>query len=596
MNRIIINDVDQTTNQATTINSDVVYIPGFAVQYYNSKGELSPATLQPARTPKLCTSLQEFREAFGSTPAQFLVDQLYPEHGTTTPGFLEDAIPTDTGQSGVKTWFNGGTPDPSYVYAIDVLSAGLPVIYERVNERDLYPTFVDNYNTENSTNAKVILYSENRTYPTISASDTSPVNFVVYNNKYYELVLPQGETSIGPEPFDATHWVEIDASGNKYPAFDRANVYEVGDTVKNTANNKYYRCMEETTAGENFNAEQWIEVDMSKEWYDVTVERFYSQVMATDGIYSVGNKVEPNPVIPGPLSDVSAFDIKYITSGGYPTYEYKGAGDNGEDAFTKLSLLASSRGDALAFIDHTDNRNRPLVGEGSVYEAIKDLGVSDKAGANCSTMITPYGNYNTATVSNFPMPGSFGYIMALARSIRSNYNWLPIAGIVRGYVPGLVSLRTYATLTNSVADYYQQGMDSLGKRNSINAITYINDQGYTIWGNRTLQVLNGEGAGFASTFLNMRNLICDVKKRAYRAAQKCLFEQNTDTLWLNFQSDIMGLLDQMKAGNIIKYYKILKIETTDKTKLAARIQIAPIYAVETVEIEIYLTDEDAIVE
>ena len=94
----------------------------------------------------------------------------------------------------------------------------------------------------------------------------------------------------------------------------------------------------------------------------------------------------------------------------------------------------------------------------------------------------------------------------------------------------------------------------------------------------------------------MRNLICDVKKRAYRAAQKCLFEQNTDTLWLNFQSDVMGLLDQMKAGNIIKYYKILKIETTDKTKLAARIQIAPIYAVETVEIEIYLTDEDAIVE
>ena len=101
---------------------------------------------------------------------------------------------------------------------------------------------------------------------------------------------------------------------------------------------------------------------------------------------------------------------------------------------------------------------------------------------------------------------------------------------------------------------------------------------------------------FATHFLNMRSLICDVKKRAFKAAQQYMFEQNTDILWVNFKNNMQGLLDQMVSSSAVKYYKILKVATSDRTKIAAKIQIVPIYAVETFEISIFMTDEEITVE
>ena len=260
-----------------------------------------------------------------------------------------------------------------------------------------------------------------------------------------------------------------------------------------------------------------------------------------------------------------------------------------------MANLASKRGDSIAFIDHTNNITRPLVGENSVYGVAKlgFLSTSPVDTSSFATMITPYGTYNTSSATGISMPGSFGYFLALARALRTYPSWLPIAGVVRGLIPSLKKLNTSKPLTNAIADSYQTSTSSSTTNISINAITYINDQGFVIWGNRTTST---SASGFATTFLNMRNLICDVKKRAFTAAQKCLFEQNTDVLWVNFKQDIMQLLDQMVAGSAVRYYKILKINTTDKTKIAAKIQIMPVYAVETFEISIILTDEDITVE
>ena len=67
IDRIKIVEQDLTTISSQNIINDVVYVPGFA-----SGGS------QPPRVPLLCTSIGEFKTAFGSEPAKFAEDQPYP--------------------------------------------------------------------------------------------------------------------------------------------------------------------------------------------------------------------------------------------------------------------------------------------------------------------------------------------------------------------------------------------------------------------------------------------------------------------------------------------------------------------------------------
>lgn len=520
MRRIIINEQDITSNEAQNLGNDVVYVPGFAV-----------GGSQPARSPKLCTSVSEFENAFGSQAPTFLVDQVYPLKPATGAGkgFPAVAIPNSSGEQ--RIWYNQGGKDPSYVYAKELIRNGLSVVYERINQVTTMPSFAGN----------ITLYSTTAGY----AKDS----YVVYNGAYYT-----NEAAI-EEPagaWDSTKWTAIP---------------ETSDDP------------EVVTA----------------QWYDVTVDRMYDAMLGIN-LASEEHSIYDDAV-PGSLSEISSFNIKYITSGGYPTFEFGYTSGSGQSITTtlaaqKLATLAYARGDAIAFIDHTDNPDRPLTGTDSVYSVISNGYLSSNTDSY-SAMITPWGIYNTTESSDIPLAGSFGYLIALARALRTYPTWLPVAGVVRGIIPSLKSLHTTNTLTNAIADSYQLDPTSSDAVSSINAITYINGRGYTLWGNRTLSNVSN---GFATIFLNMRNLICDVKKQAFTAAQQCMFEQNTDVLWVNFKNNVQKLLDQMVAGSAVDRYKIVKVATNDKTKIAAHIQIVPIYAVESFEISVIMTDEEIIVE
>ena len=75
-----------------------------------------------------------------------------------------------------------------------------------------------------------------------------------------------------------------------------------------------------------------------------------------------------------------------------------------------------------------------------------------------------------------------------------------------------------------------------------------------------------------------------------------MFEQNSDVLWINFKSKIMPLLDRMASSNGVSGYKIIKLDSAKKTEVKAQIKIFPIYAVESFDINIVLTNEDVEVE
>jgi hypothetical protein len=256
-----------------------------------------------------------------------------------------------------------------------------------------------------------------------------------------------------------------------------------------------------------------------------------------------------------------------------------------------LASLAEKRGDAIAFIDEFNNPKRPLnTNEGASFYSsftsgdfiIKNTFATVIAGnhrVNC-----PFAGMEVT------VPGSYCYLTSLAQSIKVNGNWLAVAGVTRGVVPNYIANASNYRLSNVIADAYttETGV-------SINPITNIKPYGYTIWGNRTLKN-NGADGLTATSFLNLRNLMCDVKKRIFVAAKMCMFEQNNDILWINFKSLITPTLDKLLTGYGISNYKIEKVATAKKGKLQAVVRLYPIYAVEEFEVLVTFEDEDVTVE
>ena len=306
------------------------------------------------------------------------------------------------------------------------------------------------------------------------------------------------------------------------------------------------------------------------------------------------------------ISDLGEYTVKYITSGAYPVYEIVATSPLTSETSSqavRICKTAATRGDAVALVDHTNVPSRDLTGANSVFGSVNASGsifktVVQYGGAKeyapYATIMTPWASYEvpneipTIASTKQVMPASFGYLLSLAKSIKTNANWFAVAGVARGVIPNIVALNTTAKLTNSIADGYQ-GRTGI----AINAITNIKPYGLTIWGNRTL--LDNTTNLSAHSFLNTRNMVNDVKKVAYTTAKSLMFEQNSEQLWLSFKAGVMPILNQMQSGQGLTAYKILREESDEPAKLVAKIKLYPIYAVEdfkiNFEISVVVTNE-----
>lgn len=146
--------------------------------------------------------------------------------------------------------------------------------------------------------------------------------------------------------------------------------------------------------------------------------------------------------------------------------------------------------------------------------------------------------------------------------------------------------------------YGELDAEKLNHRNegkvAVNPICNINPYGYIIWGNRTLHPVGAatvqQSDLVASNFLNIRNLVTDIRKTVWTACRRLTFEQNNDILWINFKAQITPLLDRMSTGNGISGYKMIKQAPDRKAQLKAKIRIIPVEAVEDFDITLELTD------
>lgn len=295
------------------------------------------------------------------------------------------------------------------------------------------------------------------------------------------------------------------------------------------------------------------------------------------------------------LKDKGLYDVKFLCMGEFAlTQTYK---------ISDIKGCAERRGDCMALIDHPLDLSS--VGESTDSYATKvHTWVTSNIDSSYEVSFSPWCSntmYNSGTKASpsYPLlPPSFSFLASYANSIKSNPVWLSVAGAFRGAIPGLVKVgakygeKDIDILQNRVTTY-SGGQESFGEGDNVgvacNPICNIEPFGIIIWGNRT-GLVNGADGLKATSFLNVRNLACDIKKTMWKAARRYTFEQNTLRLWLNFCSQIRPLLDSAKTGEGIESYKFIQEETSAKGRLKARVIIVPIEAVEDFELSFVMDD------
>ena len=305
------------------------------------------------------------------------------------------------------------------------------------------------------------------------------------------------------------------------------------------------------------------------------------------------------------LADKALYDIRFLTTGEFFAPS------------KKMVECAAKRCDAVALLDSKEKEVKAVrldleTKVGKTFDVLDTT--SDPRSFAAAFAPTLSMNLMALTedgeeiVKLFEhVPASFGYLCAFATSVQSNPVWYAAAGSFRGIIPELAGVdKDYSTaeieMLQARAKNDEVALDDSGDNVgiAINPIAYVRPFGHIVWGNRTFRdnASNDDGTGLlkATSFLNCRIISSEVAKTAYNAARKYTFEQNSEVLWLNFTSQLLPLLERMETGNGILDYTITRVATNKKARLAARITLIPIEAVEDFDIEIELTDSISISE
>lgn len=339
-----------------------------------------------------------------------------------------------------------------------------------------------------------------------------------------------------------------------------------------------------------------VEIDEGVECYyrnieDVSISGIYEAFNSTktgkptedeyDGTHGIYTNYE--------LLDLGEYNFKYVTSGGYPIFnqgEYEDDEFIEADGLNNMLKLCVNRGDCYAIVDHADNVLRPWYGDKSLYEALQDSGIGEDGSR--AGLFTPWATYVIGITNTVRlMPPSFGYLRTLANGIKHYNSYYAFAGVNRGEVYGIKELHCIYPLTNTVANDIQTKNGY-----SINPITFVRPYGLTIWGNRTL--LEAKGGLKATNFLNIRNLVSEIQKIAYRAAKVCLFENDTLATWVKFTNPINELLLSMQNAGSLKAYSVNRVPSDEKALIKAEILVVPTYAVEDFEITVKLLEDGSV--
>lgn len=565
---------DDLTRATGTISTDIPFIPGFAYPYHNyrltadtefksgkkyftkvadSYTEVSATSGNPYSLnyyeatstsfdePIYCTSISDFEAKFGKNPYIFQSAQSISS----------------------KNIVKANDPDTSYIMAKELLALGMPVYYYAINP-GVSKISIDNIIESIKISNEVLIPG---CYITLSEDFNGSEIDVKLNktlvttdklklscsNSNYTVSISSGGTSSADGYY-------TDLTG------DTLTIQISGDAPENPLKLMLSLSYESSTSSSS----------------DILMSSFYEKLNSYFGSED--------------LKDRSEYTIKYITTGGYPNFGI----DDTVDLYSKMLSIAASRGDCVALVEVLNRSDRSLDKSDSSSFINMLQQSSAISNGEFGAAFTPWAEYSLTTsnssLTTATLPACFGYLATLASNIKVSPNWLAMAGTTRGLVPNIKKLDTSKTLNNMIANSYQPTKAADGTV-ALNAITNIKPYGLCIWGNRTLKTIQENGLT-GTNFLNIRNMISDIKKVAYRVAKSLIYEQNNETLWLNFKSQVAPFLEQLKSGSGIADYKLLKLDThyngssLGKEEFACAIRIIPVYSVESFEITIVVSDAD----
>lgn len=575
MAKVIITERDLTSSVINVDTTDIAYIPGFG----DVKAKKAPKTGEPI----LITSISQFKDYFGKNPRTLTADYSFSANAGKW-----DSCSYDTLDPYNQYLAKAGDYDRSYIYAAELLNADMPIYYERVNDtnesidpKDMYDALEGVNGKESILNKLIDKGTFNIKY--LTTGGWPVFDYITRHDIAVEKYLYVGKINQSSEKLDAVNINKSVYIKNGDIIYSNSMTLNI-DVDDDADGSRTVSIITEDQISEKAKLELYINEELSETFTVKLQDEHYTTLIEDD------SKIE-RPIFDNMMSI----------------------------CMQRTQNDVNGRGDCLALIDHTDNPSRPLNTDDpdSVYRRMNDYASHLNATGSFGAMFTPWHTFALDTVIRalpasgstktygeligaMDLPGSFAYLRALSRYVRDySKNHEAVAGPIRGRVSNAIP-RLDNILTNTIADSYQTEVTTTGGDDdagvvSINAITNIYPYNQVIWGNRTLAPKDDEDGVKATHFINIRNMVSDIRKAAYRAARKYMFEQNSEILWFNFKSELIPTLENFKTSYGITAYKIKKL-AQEKTWLHVEVIIKPVYAVEEFKINLVIQDEDITVD
>ena len=264
------------------------------------------------------------------------------------------------------------------------------------------------------------------------------------------------------------------------------------------------------------------------------------------------------------------------------TYANDGAGADYNSLIEYfVSLASKTRKDHVFIADplrnifiqgsnHKVASNKSYVFSDQVYWPLNNLYSSIQ-----SSYVATYGNWmlvnDSASDTNVWVPPSGFVAAAIASSSQTSFPWSAVAGFSRGTLTNVLDLAVNPS---------QKQRDLLYKIN-INPIAYFPNDGYVIYGQKTLYTIPS-----AFDRLNVRRLFLTLEKETQALLKFFVFEPNTFATRTRLKNALKPLFDNAKINDGLYNYEIVCDERNntpnviDNNQLVVALYIQPVRTAE----------------
>ena len=268
----------------------------------------------------------------------------------------------------------------------------------------------------------------------------------------------------------------------------------------------------------------------------------------------------------------------------------------------RLISTAEARKDVLAIIDlegdyvpsqeSKDSASTRLGSVTTTITNIKSRNLNSSYAACYYPAVQIADNLSLSDPMFVWVPSSVAALGAMARSQAQSDVWFAPAGFNRGGLGNLGGPRGPRVIQA------RQRLDSRERdrlyENNINPIATFPAEGVVIFGQKTLQA--GQSA---LDRINVRRLLLLLKSRVSAISRTLLFDNNVQSTWARFTSEVEPVLSDVKARFGLTDYKIVLDETTttadliDRNIMYAKIFLKPTRAIEFIAVDFVITNTGA---